>query len=136
MLAISQALKTRLTELSALTGWAVRLGTDGGDRRPLPAVDVRCGGASVPSVKGAGVLLQPEWMLTIATRRSSEAAAQIDAVLSAVIESLHGWQPGSQGGRGWEPMQISRVTEALFTEEGIAGYELTFTTAARYMGQQ
>lgn len=136
MLAITAPLKARLQALPALAGWDVRTGTEAADRRLVPSLDVRCTGAAVPSVKGGGVMLAPEWTLTLAVRRSVDAAGQIDTALAAVIESLHGWQPGQHGGRGWEPLQLARASEAQYADEGLAGYEIAFTTAATYMGQQ
>lgn len=136
MLAIEPPLKARLQALPQLTGWAVRMGTDHADRRVVPAVDVRCAGAAVPDRKSGAVLLAPEWQVTLVLRRGADAAAQLDAALAAVITSLHNWQPGQHGGRGWEPLALTRVTGPMLAEEGLVGYELTFTTAARYFGQQ
>lgn len=136
MLAIEAPLKARLQALPQLTGWAVRMGTEHADRSVVPAVDVRCAGASVPDRKAGAVLLAPEWQITLVLRRGVDAAALLDAALAAVITSLHNWQPGQHGGRGWEPLALSRVTEPLLSDEGFTGYELTFTTGARYMGQQ
>ena len=62
-------------------------------------------------------------------------ADQIDAALAAVIGSVHNWAPGQAGGRGWERLTLNRITEPLFPDEGLAGYELGFTTAATYHGQ-
>lgn len=135
MLAITTALKERLQALPSVSGWAVRAGGESGDRREFPAIDVRCSGASV-SPQGAAAMLKPEWLVTIAVNRSATAADEIDAALSEVIESLHGWQPGSHGSRGWEQLNLQRVTEAIYTAEGLVGYELAFETAASYMGQQ
>lgn len=136
MLAIEPPLKARLQALPQLTGWAVRMGTEHADRRVVPAVDVRCAGASVPDRKAGAVMVAPEWQITLVLRRGVDAAAMLDAALAAVITSLHNWQPGQHGGRGWEPLALSRVTESLLSDEGLTGYELTFTTGARYMGQQ
>lgn len=136
MLAIEPPLKARLQALPQLTGWAVRMGTEHADRRAVPAVDVRCAGASVPDRKSGAVMVAPEWQITLVLRRGVDAAAMLDAALAAVITSLHNWQPGQHGGRGWEPLALSRVTEPLLSDEGLTGYELTFTTGARYMGQQ
>lgn len=136
MLAIEPTIKARLQALPQLTGWAVRMGTEHADRRVVPAVDVRCAGASVADRKAGAVMVAPEWQITLVLRRGADAAAQLDAALAAVITSLHNWQPGQHGGRGWEPLALSRVTEPLLSDEGLTGYELTFTTGARYMGQQ
>lgn len=136
MLAIEPALKSRLQSLPQLATWAVRTGTDAADRRQLPAADLRCTGAAVQDRKTGAVLIAPEWLITLVVRRSDVAVQQLDAALSGVIESLHSWAPGQHGGRGWEPLALARITEMLMSDEGLAGYELTFTTGARYKGQQ
>lgn len=136
MLAISTPVKARLQALPALTGWAVRLGHEEADRRLLPAVDVRCSGAAVTTRSSStATQLSPEWQITLVVKRGDEAAEQIDAALQAVIGSLHNWQPGQQGGRGWERLVLTRITEPVFDQSGVAGYELGFTTAATYHGQ-
>lgn len=136
MLAISSAIKSRLQALSALTGFAVRLAHEGGDRRLVPAVDVRCSGAGV-NVRGSSTATQltPEWQITLVVNRGEDAAEQLDAALEAVIGSLHNWQPGQHGGRGWERLVLSRITEPVFEPSGVFGYEMAFTTAATYHGQ-
>lgn len=132
MLALEPHLKARLQTLPALTGWAVRTGTELTDRRVVPAADVRCTGAQVPDSKTGAVMVAPEWTVTLVVRRSDEAANQLDAAFAAVIASLHNWAPGQHGGRGWEPLKLVRVTEPQFVDEGLAGCELLFTTGARY----
>lgn len=136
MLALEPLLKTRLQSLPALTGWAVRTGTESADRRLVPAADVRCTGAQVPDSKTGAVMVSPEWTVTLVVRRSDDAAAQLDAAFAGVIASLHNWAPGQHGGRGWEPLRLGRVSEPNFADEGLAGYELLFSTAGSYMGQQ
>lgn len=136
MLALEAPLKARLQALPQLTGWAVRGGTEHADRRVVPAVDVRCAGASVPDRKAGAVMVAPEWQVTLVLRRGDDAATLLDAAMAAVITSLHNWQPGQHGGRGWEPWQLARITEPLLSDDGLTGYELTFSTGARYMGQQ
>lgn len=133
MLALTTPLKSRLQALPALTGWAVRMGTELADRRIVPAVDMRCTGAAVPDSKTGAVMVQPEWTATLIVRRSDEAADQLDAAFAALIASLQNWQPGPLGGRGWEPLRLARVTEPLFAEEGLAGIEIAFHTGARYL---
>lgn len=136
MLAIATPLKARLVALPALTGYDVRASTEPIDRRTVPAVDVRCAGAGVADSKTGAAMVTPEWAVTIVVRRSAAAADQLDAAFAAVFESLHGWAPGQHGGRGWERLTLQRVTEPAFADEGLAGLELTFSTGARYMGQQ
>ena len=136
MLALEAPLKSRLQALPQLTGWAVRTGTEHADRRVVPAVDVRCAGAAVVDRKSGAVMVSPEWQVTLVLRRGHEAATQLDAAMTAVIESLHSWQPGQCGGRGWEPLVLSRITEPLLSDDGLTGYELAFSTAGLYTGQQ
>ncbi len=136
MLALTTPLKTRLQALPQLTGWDVRTGTENADRRVVPAADVRCIGAGIADRKQGAVMLAPEWQVTLVVRRSDQAADELDAALAAVIGKLHGWRPPECGARGWEALSLARITELLLTDEGLAGYELTFTTAARYLSHQ
>lgn len=136
MLALATPLKTRLQTLAQLTGWDVRVGTELADRRQVPAADVRCSVAGVADSRTGAAMVAPEWTVTLVVRRSDTAADELDAAFAAVCASLHAWQPGQVAGRGWEPLALQRVTEPLFADEGLAGCELTFRTAARYMGHQ
>lgn len=135
MLALAIPLQQRLAALPQLTGWVVRTNTEAADRKPLPAVDVRCVGAAVADSKTGAAMVAPEWAVTLMVRRGDDASSLLDAALSAVICSLHGWAPGQHGGRGWEPLALARVQEPAFADEGVVGYELSFSTAARYLGQ-
>lgn len=134
MLALEKLIQDRLRALSAFTGWQVRGATVATDRRGVPAVDVRMGGASVPQVRKPAVTLQPEWSVTLVVQKSDQAAAQIDAALVVIIGALHNWRP-DDAARGWTELQVARVTEALFSDAGYVGYEITFTTAAIFHGQ-
>lgn len=133
MLALANPIKARLRALAPLTGWAVRTATEDAERSAVPAVDVRCSLAAVGDVKMGAVMLQPSWQITLIVQRSDNAADQIDAALAAVICALHGWKAGEHGGRGWEMFSLAGITEPMLPNEGLVGYELTFTTAARYM---
>lgn len=136
MLALTAPIKARLQALPELAGWALRTGSEHSERRSLPAVDLRCSGATVaPSRNDASTaaIVQPQWQVTIAVRRSDTAADQLDAAFAAVFAVLHGWMPGLCRGRGWEPLQLRQVTEPMFGDDGIAGLELIFTTSARYV---
>ena len=135
MLSLTAPLKTRLQALPQLTGWVVRTGTDNADRRVLPVADVRCTGARVGDRKTGALMLSPEWTVTLARRRAGGATDLLGAALEAVIESLHSWAPGQHGGRGWERLALLDVSEAMFTDDGLAGYQLTFGTSAMYRGQ-
>lgn len=135
MLSLATPIKSRLQALPALTGWAVRTNAEDADRATVPAADLRCLGASVADRRGSGVLVSPEWTVTLVVRRSATAAQEIDAALAAVIEALHGWMPGQQQGRGWEPLALTRISEPMLATEGLVGYELAFSTTALYRGQ-
>jgi hypothetical protein len=58
----------------------------------------------------------------------------LDVAFAATFASLHNWAPGQHGGRGWEALRTVRVQEPAFADEGVVGYEITFSTAARYIG--
>ena len=135
MLSLTTPIKARLQALPALTGWAVRTNAEDADRATVPAADLRCLGASVADRRGSGVLVSPEWTVALVVRRSATAAQEIDAALAAVIEALHGWMPGQQQGRGWEPLALTRISEPMLATEGLVGYELAFSTTALYRGQ-
>ena len=135
MLAIATPLKARLAALPALIGWQVRLRTDSADRSDLPAADIGCTGAGIADSKTGAAMVAPEWSVVLMVRRGDAAADELDAAMSAVFASLHNWMPGQHGGRGWEPLRLVRVQEPVFASEGVVGYELTFSTAARYIGQ-
>lgn len=134
MLALEPLIQQRLRDLPAFVGWQVRGATLGADRRSVPAVDVRMGSATVPQVRKPAVTLQPEWHITLVVRQGQEAAGQLDAALTAAIGTLHNWRP-TLAERGWTELQAARVTEALFSDAGYVGYEITFTTAAIFHGQ-
>lgn len=134
MLAVSTPLCDRLAALPALAGWDVRSGIEHSNRAVLPAVDVRCEGAKVSGSR-TGLLLSPFWRITLAIKRSSSAAAVLDAALTAVIGSLHNWPPGEHGGRNWEPLVLVHVIPPELQDASDIGYELMFTTGATYSGQ-
>lgn len=136
MLSILPALTLRLQQIPVLADWDVRTNLQPADRRALPAVDVRCTRARVADRKTGAVLLSPEWTVTLVLRRAADAGDVLDAALADVIEALHNWAPGKHGGRGWERLGLLDVSEPDFADEGMAGYTLTFSTAATYMGLQ
>lgn len=135
MLALETLIAQRLREQGALAGWQVREGCQDTDRRGVPAVDVRMGGASVPQVRKPAATLQPEWVITLVVRRGPDAAQQLDAALAAAITSLHNWRPADAGGRGWTELQVANVLPADFADVALVGYQITFTTAAVFHGQ-
>ena len=137
MFALNAPIKARLQSLPALAGWTVRTSTDLEDRdTPHRAVDVRVPGGGVAGVRSGAVMVQPGWSLVLAVRRSATAADELEAAFAAVIEAMHGWAPGQHAGRGWEPLQLAAVADAVFAEDGLAGVELTFSTQALYRGQE
>ena len=135
MLALTAPLMLRLQHLPQLAGWDVRTNIEPAPRDKYPAADVRCTGAQVADSKTGALMLSPQWAVTLVRRRSADAAELLDAALAAVIESLHSWAPGQHGGRGWERLVLLDVSEAVFTDDGLAGYQLTFGTSAMYRGQ-
>lgn len=135
MLALEPHLKIRLQALSALTGWAVRTGTELSDRRMVPAADVRCTGAQTVDSGASTVTLDPAWTITLIVQRSDQAVVQLDGALAAVIASLHNWYPGPLDGRPWRRVALQTVREPEFAPEGQAAYELIFTTSTVYHGQ-
>lgn len=137
MFALNAPIKARLQALPALAGWTVRTSTDLEDRdTPHRAVDVRVPGGGVAGVRSGAVMVQPGWSLVLAVRRSATAANELEAAFAAVIEAMHGWAPGPHAGRGWEPLQLAAVADAVFADAGLAGVELTFSTQALYRGQE
>lgn len=135
MLLLESQIAQRLRDSGAFTGWAVREGCQDLDRRAVPAIDVRLGGAGVPKVSKPAVTLQAEWLVSIVTRRGDAAAQQLDGVLAVVIELLHNWRPADTGARGWTELQLAQVRPGDFVEAALIGYELAFTAAAIYRGQ-
>ena len=136
MFALNAPIKARLQSLPALAGWTVRTSTELVDRATLPAVDVRVPGGGVAGARSGAVMVQPGWSLVLAVRRSATAANELEAAFAAVIEAMHGWAPGQHAGRGWEPLQLAAVADAVFAEDGLAGVELTFSAQALYRGQE
>lgn len=92
----------------------------------------------MPEPKKMSVLLAPQWTVTLIVRRSSDAAAQIDAAFVAVVRALHGWAPPpTQGGdRHWGLMQLQQATAPIFADEGQAGMALDFITTALFKSAQ
>lgn len=134
MLALTAPLMLRLQHLPQLAGWDVRTNIEPAPRDKYPAADVRCTGANVPPNQADIVTLSPEWTVTLVVRHSDAAAAQLEAAFAAVVAALHGWQPGQHSGRGWTALRLVAAKEPLFTETGLAGIELFFSTSAKYHG--
>ena len=134
MLALTAPLMLRLQHLPQLAGWDVRTKIEHAPRDKYPAADVRCTGANVPPNQADIVTLSPEWTVTLAVRHSDAAAAQLEAAFAAVVAALQGWQPGQHSGRGWTALRLVAAKEPLFTDTGLAGIELFFSTSAKYHG--
>lgn len=130
MLALAAPLKARLQCLPQLTGWAVRTNLEEVDRSTVPAVDVRCVGASLSGDRRGAATLLPAWQITLVVRRSADAAEQLDQALIAVLQALQGWKPA-----GWDPLSLQVITEPIFAEEGLVGYQLTYSTTLLVKGQ-
>lgn len=135
MLLLEAQIAQRLRDSGAFAGWAVREGSQDVDRRALPAVDVRLGGASVSQVSKPAVTLRAEWVVALVTRRGDSAAAQLDAAMAAAIARLHNWRAGDAGGRGWTELQLQSVRPGDYADAGLIGYELSLTSVAIYHGQ-
>lgn len=136
MLSLEPIIAQRLAALPEVAGWEVRTGTLPEARGKLPALDIRCAGAAVTDSRAGAVMVSPEWAVTIAVQRGPLAAGQIDGALAAIIASLHNFRAGQVGGRGWEPMELKRAATPTFSDSGVVGMMLVFTTSARYMAGQ
>lgn len=136
MFALEPIIAARLASLPAFSGWEVRTGTQPEDRKGLPAIDVRCTGAAISDNKMGAVMVSPEWTVLLVVQRGDLAPGLIDSAFSAVILSLQNWRPGKLNERAWESMRLSKVEAPIFSDSGVAGLELSFSTDARYMAGQ
>ena len=134
MLTLMSTMKPRLQALPALTGWAVRLGSDTEDKRTVPAIDLRCTGAQVKDSGTRAIGLEPIYTLTLVVPRSDAAFGQLDAAVTAVIASLHNWSPGDVAGQYWGRMALLQAREPEFTGTGLAGFEMAFKAETTYHG--
>ena len=134
MLKLEALIQQRLRQTALFDGWSVRGACELQDRRPVPAVDVRMGGADVPKAGQRAVQLQPHWQVSLVVARSDDAAATLDAAIEAVIAALHNWRP-AEAGRQWSELYLQRVLPVEFSESGLVGFELTFTTSSLFHGQ-
>ena len=134
MLALIAPIKDRLQVLAPLAGWDLRSEDIDAPRSALPAVDVRCSGAVAQDSESVAVTLDPAYTVTLAVRRGPQAAAELEAALSAVIGSLHNWRPGGQGGVQWRRIALQVVRPPEFVDAGAVACELTFASSAVYHG--
>lgn len=132
MLALEAPIKARLQVLPQLTGWDVRGATEHVDRGAVPAVDLRCIGATVGEKNSRTVKLEPVWSVRLVVKRSPSAADEISAAFDAVLEALHGFAPKNRAGRFWSPLEAAGVREVEFADAGLVGCELSFSTGATY----
>lgn len=135
MLALEPAIKNRLENLPALSGWVVR-GVTTPERGDADRVlTLRLGTVVVGDPKAYAVSLAPSWEMHLSVPRSPTAAAELDAAFVAILGEFHGWVPGAVAGRYWDRLGLNAVGEAPeFLREGRAGISLSFATAAKFDG--
>lgn len=135
MFGIETAICQRISEaLQPQAGWSVYGVSDAGDRRSTPAAVIGFESASVADSKGGAVSVSPVWRVTLACRRSSHTAADLDQAVDAVIHALHGWQP-EQAGKRWDAMRLQSAQAPIMDDAGLIGVDLRFVTTAAYVGQ-
>lgn len=134
MLALFAPIKTRLAALPALAGWGVRSVADEVPRSGDTSAEVGIVGANVGGPR-TDAQVMPRLSVTLAIKRQATADAQLDAAMTAVIEALHHWMPGEQGGRPWEPLALEQIGSPEYIEAGFVGFVLVFSTSALYRGQ-
>lgn len=115
--------------------WACMAYSAAGARDALPLASVRVDSAGVADSRTGAVNVQPQVSVALATRRSADAAAEIDAAFAAVVAAVHNWRPGNVSGRAWNALALQQVSAMQYLDNGLIGLELTFTTHARYDGQ-
>ena len=118
-------------------GWKVMgFTSDAGRRDGWPLASVSFVDGNVADSKAGAAAVQAAWRVTLIAKRGDQAAALVDAAFAAVMASLHNWAPpGEIGGRRWERLRLLQVTPPQYPEDGLVGLDLTFTTQARYDGQ-
>ncbi|WP_445289670.1 hypothetical protein [Variovorax atrisoli] len=136
MLALEPVIVEQLRSGLAV-GWKVMgLASDAGRRDGWPLASVSFVDGNVADSKTSAAAVQAAWRVTLIAKRGDQAVALVDAAFAAVMASLHNWAPpGEIGGRRWERLRLLQVTPAQYPEDGLVGVDLTFTTQARYDGQ-
>ncbi len=129
MFATVPAIATRLSAALG-AGWTVADGAQSQDRSALPRADVRLHGATLSSASGPGVTLQARYVVLLCVSSASTAFSQLDAAFTQAIAQLHYWRPDGQQAR----LQLQDFAEAAFAEQGLFGYELSFTLTTTRMG--
>ena len=127
MLLLESAIKTRLQALVVLDGWQIRGASEHCDRSQTPAIEIRMVGAAPGDVSREAAQLEPRWSCVLLAKRSAQAAADLDAAMTAVIGGLHGFKPVSASGRTWSELKVAGVREAEFSDAGLVGYSVEFT---------
>lgn len=119
------------------SGWKVMgFASDAGRRDAWPLASVSFVDGNVADSKAGAAAVQAAWRVTLIAKRGEQAPAQVDAAFAAVMATLHNWAPpGEIGGRRWERMRLLQVTPPQYPEDGLVGLDLSFTTQARYDGQ-
>ena len=92
--------------------------------------------AGYADVKAGAVALQPGWQVLLCAKHGPDVALLLDAAFSAVIASLHNWEPGTAGGRRWGALALVRFAPPQYPLEGFVGVELLFSTTGRFLGQE
>ena len=135
MLALEPVILARL-KTALGTGWACfGHSVTAGQRDSFPLASVMFTDARVEDSKTGAVNIGPAWRVTLVARKGQGAAALLDTAFAAAIASLHNWAPGLAAGRAWNRLTLGAVTAPVFADDGLTGLELTFTTHARYDGQ-
>lgn len=136
MLALLNPVKDRLQAIPAFIAWQLHTVAEEVNRQSAPRAEIGFANARVSSVRATAALVEPLVSVSLVVKRGEEAASLLEAAMQAAIQSLHNWHPGEQGGRKWEPMRLTQITEPDFAiEEGLIGLTLAFATQALYLGQ-
>lgn len=139
MFSLAEPIRARLQSLPALAGWTIRLAIETGSRRASPAAELSCESAAPVDARKPGALLEVVWAVSLIVPQDATAAATLNTAFGEVFGALHGWLPGEQGGRRWERLRIISAApppEFEAREPGLVEYRLTFSTSARFDGQQ
>lgn len=106
-----------------------------GERASFPQASVMFAEATVSDTKTGAVNVMPGFRVTLAVRKGLTAPARLDEAVAAVIASLHNWAPGASGDRNWNRLALMTMAPPQYADDGVVGIELTFSTHARYDGQ-
>lgn len=134
MLSLEAVIATRLRGGLA-PGWTVMgLSTDLGRRDAWPLVSVAFDDGDVPDSKAGAAAVRCAWRVTLVAKRGADVAALVDAAFADCMALLHNWAPGQVAGRLWERMRLVQIQPPQYPEDGLVGFDLTFSTQARYDG--